>query len=116
MTFVCDHKKLYDHGEIIFKRYVLDHKIFLKVYRCWEHAVDEFEKMALEINTKSLSKLEIEKLSSLFLEFSSLYSEKFWYHGLVPEIANWGGEQLLVKELRKKIRKEDDFIYALERL
>lgn len=116
MTFVCDYKKLFDNGETIFKKYIINKERFRKAYRHWEKAVRNFKEIIRVINGENLSELTNKKLASLFLKFSTFYSQEFWYHGLMPEIANWGGEQLLTRELRKNISKEKNFIHALERL
>jgi phosphohistidine swiveling domain-containing protein len=116
MTFVCDFEELYGNGEEIFIKYILNEERFASVYQRWETSLKRLDIILATIIKENLSNLSKKELSSLFLKFSLIYSEDFWYYGLMPEIANWGGEQLLTREVRKKIKKESDYVYALERL
>jgi phosphohistidine swiveling domain-containing protein len=116
LVFVCDHKKLHDNGEKIFKKYILDKARFKKAYGRWQKDLRNFILFRNNIKKTNLSLLTDIEVRNLFLKFISIYNINFWRNGLLPEMAGWGGEQLLVKELRNKIRKEGDFVQALERL
>lgn len=57
-----------------------------------------------------------ENLTFVIMEWNKIYADDFWNIGSLPEVANWGGEQLLLRELKKKIKDEHNFHYAMERL
>ena len=116
LVFVCDHKKLHDDGEKIFKKYVLSKTRFKKAYAKWQKDLKNFILIKNKIEKTNLSSLADVDLRKLFSKFISIYNRNFWRNGLLPEMAGWGGEQLLVKELRNRIRDESDFIQALESL
>lgn len=116
LTFFCEEEKLYENGEKIFRKFVLDDKEFHKNYRKWENALKNFKKESAKILRPDLSHLNNKKFEELFLEFSAVYQKDFWYHGLLPKISGWGGERLLGKELEKVIKNKHDIVHALEKL
>jgi len=113
-VFISDKKKLYGNGEEIFKKYVINEKIFNKKYEQWESMLKIFENFYNKIRKEKLSKLSENEISKKFIDFLKLYCRDFWRYGLLPEIANWGGESILTKELRKYTKNEKDFIEAME--
>lgn len=107
---------MYDNGEIIFRKLLLDDKKFKKYTKQWNSIVMIFEKNFSEYNQLNFRKLSDFELAKRYHNWQTFYSLNFWFIGLIPEVANWGGEQILERELRKKIKKDDDFHHAFERL
>lgn len=116
LFFVCEYGKLYDQGETVFKKYVLNKTRFKNSHKRWQIFLKDFELIDEKIKNTDLALLSNEDLRTLFQEFNKIYSINFWRHSMLPEVANWGGEQLLTRELRKKLGSEKDFVFAMERL
>lgn len=116
LTFFCEKEKLYENGETIFRKLVLNNRKFQENYKKWESALKKFKKEYAKILQTNLPKLNDERLESIFLDFSELYRKNFWYYGILPEISGWGGERLLGKELGKVIKNKHDIICVLEKL
>ena len=113
---IGDWQDLYDNGEKIFTKYILDDKEFKKAYQKWENLLEDLKKIIKIMQPNDLKKLESKELCGLFLDWNKLYGVNFWDIGSLPELANWGGEQLLSRELKKRIKGEENFHWAMERL
>src|SRR3989338_5925161 len=114
ITFVTEYQQLRDQGELSFKKFILEDKLFKKNYGEWETLVDEILSFFASVTKDLLAKKSKEELAQSYTQFLKVVSP-FWTIGLLPEIANWGGEQLLKRKLEKVLFK-DDFIYVFERL
>ncbi|MFH1890430.1 MAG: PEP-utilizing enzyme [Candidatus Kuenenbacteria bacterium] len=114
ITFIVGYQELHDSGEINFKKYILPDKNFKKYYKEWNNVLKKFLDFQKNISKKYLNKLNNFELSKIFKKWSQLYLD-FWTIGQLPELSNWGGEQILKRELDKKV-KNDDFIILFERL
>jgi len=116
MTAIVDWQTLYDNGEKIFKKYILDDKEFKQAYERWKGMLNNFKSIVEKVQSENLEKFSRRELCGLFFEWNKIYNIDFWDIGSLPELANWGGEQLLSGELEKKIKKEEDRHFAMERL
>lgn len=115
-TFIVGKKELYDNGEKAFRRLILNDENFKKYVSSWNEIIKNFDKIYSNYNKLDFKKLSDAELAKTYKDWQNFYSLHFWFIGLIPELANWGGEQLLERELRKNIKKESDFNYAFERL
>ncbi len=107
LLWINEKKALCQIGLRYFKRYFLDlneHKRHWAKYQDWVLGHDSFAKKTDTINFKKLSNNE---LQDVYAEFVDL-NKSFWLIVHVPEIANWGGEWLLKKELEKISRDNAD--------
>ncbi|OGG95735.1 hypothetical protein A2V95_03700 [Candidatus Kuenenbacteria bacterium RBG_16_41_7] len=114
ITFIADYPELRNSGEINFKKYILNDKRFKINCRQWRKNLTALEYFKKIINAKHLAKLSGKELNGLFENWSEKYFN-FWVVGQIPELANWGGEQMLKRELLSEISAQD-FNYVFERL
>lgn len=115
-TFIAEYPGLYGNGEKVFQKFILNDNLFRKNYSEWEEVVFEFKELYKKIRNAKLNKLNDKDFQNLFFSWNKFYSLKFWRIGSLPELANWGGEQILNRELKKRIKNEKDFNRAFERL
>lgn len=97
VIFIIDYENLRNNGEHIFKKYVLDEKELKKGYELWiktTEKVMEFE----ELVNKGLSKLSDAELAKQLDGWNKAHIN-FWVYGFMPELSNWGGEQLLKRKI-----------------
>jgi len=111
MTFVCDNDELVKQGKKYFYDWIMNDKKFIRVKRNYAKAVGDLEK--IENKVVNLDKLNNLQLENLYFDFYEKYLT-FWDHGLVPEMANWGGEVILRENL--KTVPASDFIQVYEKL
>ena len=111
MTFVCDNDELVKQGKKYFNDWIMNDGEFSKVKKRYVQALKSLEDVENKIG--NLSKLSALELKKLYLNFHEKYLT-FWDHGLVPEMANWGGEVILKDSL--KIVPVNDFMYVYEKL
>lgn len=109
---IMDFKKLYENGEAIFKENILHDKLFKVNIKKWHDIISEF----IQFKNSIESEISDANFVDLIKRWNKFYSNKFWNVGSIPEISNWGGEQLLDREVRKKIITEYDYNYIMESL
>jgi phosphohistidine swiveling domain-containing protein len=109
MTFVCEDDILREVGKKYFNEFIITDQFELVKER-YQKALVQLREVQSKI--KNLDQLSNEEFKSLYLEFYEAYLT-FWDHGLVPEMANWGGEIILKEKLN--IPKEK-FAYVYEKL
>ena len=112
--YVCEYQPLRDTGEENFRRFILDDKKFRQTWEEWRKDVDDLAEFLSTITTERLHKASKEELFGLFDKLEKRYTN-FWTVGLLPEIANFGGEQLLKRKLEKHLHA-NDVIHTFERL
>lgn len=112
MTFICEYAPLRQVGKTIFLTLLEEQKLHQaeKKYQAALHRLQ-----AIQSKVKGLQKLNDTQLLSLYQRWQAAYLA-FWDHGLIPELANWGGEQELKEQLEKLHLPPVSFIKALERL
>ncbi|MBI4994791.1 hypothetical protein HZC21_04085 [Candidatus Peregrinibacteria bacterium] len=111
MTFICDNDELVKQGKKYFNDWIMDDKKFNRVKKSYAQAVRYMEEV--EDKILNLNKLNKVQLKRLYLDFYEQYLT-FWDHGLVPEMANWGGEVILKENL--KTVPANDFMLVYEKL
>lgn len=113
MTAIVDKEKIYAQGEKYFNYWILDDKKFKQANNDYKKALFKLKNCQKKLTKKYLASLTKKELFENFREWHEIYLE-FWDVGLVPEIANWGGEKIL-KESLKEYKKEI-FIELFEKL
>jgi phosphohistidine swiveling domain-containing protein len=71
------------------------------------------ERVEKKIDRTSLSKLSDEEFISLWDSFHEAV-RGFWIDGLLPELANYGGEKVLKTELSKELQDESDLMQVMQ--
>lgn len=92
--------KLQSVGLKYFNKYIADkqeHKKHWSKYQAWIKKFKSYSKNVDSINISDLSRQELSRLLKRFYQLNI----EFWVTVHVPELANWGGEYLLKKELEK---------------
>lgn len=115
MTFISDYSDLRAVGKKHFNTWLIDDKNLKKVENDYKKAVYKLTNFQTKISSRFLSSLNNKLLAVVYDKWQKLYLD-FWAVGLVPEMANWGGEQILKEILHEKIKNEKDFITAFEKL
>jgi len=115
MTFISDFRDLRKSGRSHFMTWLMNEGNFKKLRNDYNKAADELKQFQSKISKEFLGSLSNKLLYDILDEWQKLYID-FWAVGLVPEMANWGGEQILKERLHKKIINEKDFINAFEKL
>lgn len=115
IIFICEYQPLRDIGEENFKKFILVDNEFKKNYDEWQKIIKELLKYLTANSKIKIEKMNADELRDIFNKFFSIY-QKFWVVGLLPELSNWGGEQMLRRELSRKIKNEKEFSFVLERL
>lgn len=110
---VANYSDLRNNGEKLFKEHVLDRKRLDKHYKEWKEIAEKILSLEEMINPVSLKKLDDGELKELF-KFWYLEYMEFWTKGFLPELANWGGEQLLKRKIMEA--DEKNFVMLFERL
>ena len=98
MVFVCNNDELVNQGEKYFWNYIMNDREFGKVKTRYKIARQKL--VETERKIKNIESLSDKEFINIYLEFHEKYIS-FWDHGLVPEIANWGGEHILKENLKK---------------
>ena len=109
----ADYPLLRKNGAELFMKHVMDEDELRKWYDHWQVKVREFLAMMREVDSEQLEKLDDGQLGRLFQRWSNAYLD-FWAYSLLPEMANWGAEEMLGKEL-EGINGEDSAM-LMERL
>ncbi len=93
ILFVVEYPPLRAAGARMFKRLILPATERKKRYERWLLTTKHVRKYETLVHA-GLSTYTDTDLRSLFIDWNTRYVD-FWVKGLLPEIANWGGEQLL---------------------
>jgi len=100
VTWLNEYLSLQKAGLKYFKKYFLDSKEYKKLWQQWEIWVRDYQKISKRLENVKWSSLSHEELHKLLENFYN-FNERFWLIVHVPEIANWGGEYLLGKKIKK---------------
>jgi phosphohistidine swiveling domain-containing protein len=95
--FILDDKSLRDNGEELFKKYNLDENKIKEAYSKWLKLTEKIKEFESKVN-QGLSSLSNEDLKKIFCDFDKIHVD-FWIHGYIPELGNYGGEQLLKRKI-----------------
>src|SRR3989344_697387 len=115
MTFICDYEGLRAVGKKHFNFRFMNEGNLRELEKSYAIAVTALERLQQGISGEHLEALSDTNLLKLFREWEKRYLT-FWTIGLVPEVANFGGEALLKEHLRRRIKNNNDFIHAFEKL
>lgn len=115
MTFISENQNLRAAGKRHFKSWILNDMGFKKVKADYQKTLNQLKDFQLKISEKFLSSLNDKDFTQAYSKWQELYLN-FWGVGLVPELANLGGEEILKETLSKNINKQKEFILALEKL
>ena len=113
MTFICDYQELRDSGKKHFFFWIMDNSELKKVKKSYNLTVRRLHKIYQKL--ENLERFSDKDFFHLFKKWQEAYL-LFWDHGLVPEVANWGGEQVLKDKLTEIGLSQEQFILALEKL
>lgn len=96
---ICPNKELCDRGEEIFKKHVLNTKKLKSNYSAFLKQAKKilaYESMFF----RKKKEFDPKELTLMLQRFDVDFTE-FWKYGFIPELANWGGEQLLTRKLEQ---------------
>lgn len=91
-----EYDALRNRGEKLFKKYILNDRKIKQAYSEWFEVVKRLVRIEGLVNKE----VDNDNLIRLFKKWHRTYLD-FWLTGFLPEIANWGGEQLLKREILK---------------
>ena len=97
---MMDYRALKAVGDKYFRRYFLNPKNFARHWVRYESWISDYESFADQVNALKLRELSNQALAKLYHEFRQLNYD-FWLIVHVPEMANWGGEAMLLRALRQ---------------
>ncbi len=98
--WINSNKALREVGLKYFKKYFLDQENYQKQWQKYEEWLEEYSAAARQLEVCFTWDIPKKQLSHCIDKFADLVL-RFWLIVHVPEIANWGGEYLLKKELTK---------------
>ncbi len=98
---ILENKKLRDKGKQLFMEYIIDKKKSKETYNHWHKIAKKIEAMCYIHRNSDLSKLSNQELLSLLVDLFKIY-EEFWVYGFIPEVANWGGETMLIEIIKRQ--------------
>lgn len=97
--FVCDYENLRNNGLVIFNQIIVNPKKTKRAFQSWMVFAKKVESFRSRVD--KISTLPDEDLALFLEEWLDNYFQ-FWIEGLIPEVANWGGEKLLHQKLMKQ--------------
>lgn len=100
VAFVCEDETLRDVGEKYFQAYFIDAHKNREHWRRWWKWLDEYRDFARQFAKVSFFDVENKEIVRWFKKFYALNND-FWIIVHVPEIANWGGERILSRDLEQ---------------
>lgn len=110
---VADYANVRNNGKILFTKHVLDEKELKKHYFEWNVVAGKLLSFEEMMDVNSLARMDDDNLKALFMSWFDIYMD-FWVKGFLPELSNWGGEQLLKEKLIES--NKENFIMLFERL
>ncbi|MFA6254759.1 MAG: PEP-utilizing enzyme [Patescibacteria group bacterium] len=114
ILFVLNSNALYNCGRKNFKKFIMVDNNFKYYYRLWQKNLSRWLDFQKTISFSAAKDLSNKELYLIFKTWADSYIN-FWVLGLLPEVANWGGE-ITLKEKLEKLVPAKDFIYIYERL
>lgn len=115
VTGISDFTELRDAGKKSFNRWFMNDKNLRQLKKMYDKKLNNLRGIQGKITLASLNSLSEKKFKNLFLKWRKNYLD-YWGIALVPELANWGGEQILKEKLRNIISNESEFFRAFEKL
>ncbi|MFA6304242.1 MAG: PEP-utilizing enzyme [Patescibacteria group bacterium] len=99
VVYFGDNPNLRERGRKNFYRYILPNEQFKKYYQEWQKYLKHLIKLQHSITPKYLQALDNHNLNQLYQKWVRAYLN-FWTVGLLPELSNWGTEEILSERLR----------------
>jgi len=115
-SYICDRADLDRRATAAFNKYIMQNRKFASWQRVWKKVVQKFVKMNSNILNQNLSSLSNHELFKLINDWYQHYSRKFWGVGLLPELANLGGEVLLLKTVQQTLSLKHNYMTIIEKL
>ncbi len=106
LIYYGDYPDLRLSGRKNFYSYILPAKNFKKHYQEWQKRLNNLIPTQRLITTKYLSSLNDQALNIIYQRWHKIYLD-FWTIGLLPELANWGAEEILKQRLLKVVSQQD---------
>ena len=97
ILFIVDYTKLRKNGRILFDKYVMDEDKLKECYDKWYGVVKRLLIFEGKVND-GLSCMNDSDLIKSLIELRTVIID-FWHHGFMPELSNWGGEELLKQKI-----------------
>lgn len=107
---VLENHKLREYGVQLFNEYILDKKKCKKAYDHWRKIAEKIVDWCNKHKSSDLTKLSDQELFQQLSSFFKIY-EEFWVYGFIPEVANWGGEKILMEYINKNYPKNFNEIF-----
>ncbi len=112
-VFINDFAKLRKNGVRVFLKYMINKKSRIIEKAKWEKCVGRLVKIDKEIEKINLSSLSDSNFISLWDKFHN-ECVKFWVHGLLPELANYGADKFLEDKLKIYTKDKNELALLME--
>lgn len=115
MTFISDNKDIRNAGKKHFNTWIMNNKNLKKARTDYKINLSKLKQLQSRFSEKFLSSLNDNVFAATFIRWHKLYLD-FWGVGLVPELANLGGEEILKELVYKQIDNKKEARIAFEKL
>jgi len=106
VVFAIEYPPLRESGRRLFKRYILDKRQLRKHYKIWIKKINKIRNFEKIVNKGIQENMLFAKWTGALVDF--------WVEGFLPEVSNWGAEQILKQKLLEK--HKEHFIEIFETL
>src|SRR3989339_839071 len=103
MLWLNEYATLRSAGQKVFVKYWLPPKSRNNIYKRWKEEVVKLERWHRYLDNIDLAKLTDKQFNQFWADYSHDYIN-FWIYGTVPELANYGADKYIEKELSKYIK------------
>lgn len=113
-VYILDKNALVESGKKNFTHFILNDKKFKKYYQQWQKQLKQYLAFQKRITPKML---EANNKKDFYLNYKrwEKYYLEFWRVGFLPEISNYGAEEIL-KERLQEVATSKDFNFLYEKL
>ncbi|MFC1663437.1 PEP-utilizing enzyme [Patescibacteria group bacterium] len=113
MLFISEYKPLRQVGLKVFNKWFLNKNNHKKLIKDLRSSTSNLEKLQRQILNIDLNKLSDIEFFNIYKQWDGLY-QYYWHVWLMPELANFGGEDLLIRELKRAKLDVNEYNKALE--
>jgi phosphohistidine swiveling domain-containing protein len=114
MAVIGEYPAIRTSGESIFWHYMFKRPIRMKIWDAWQRDVKNVQNWQREIEKlEELSRLSQKEFLALWKKMQSVLYQ-FWTNSLIPELANYGADKPIEKELRLFIKNDQELRSAME--
>ena len=103
MLWLNEYAALRSTGQKVFVKYWLPSKSRNNIYKRWKEEIVKLERWHRYLDNIDLAKLTDKQFNQFWADYSHDYIN-FWIYGTVPELANYGADKYIEKELSKYIK------------